>query len=683
MSANLTSPPRRCAAAALIEELEAGRLTSKRQPTGGPPPQLELIIAGALDDALGWSEPFARMRTVYTDGKSTYARAGAKAGAAADGAAATHASYAPLVAAGYLQHLVAHYDSLADWTALLPGRMPTCGLALARGGIGNHLMTNVSAADYLTASSRAATNDTFMPVTAAFDVTLSRMALRSTFADVHPHPRVPRPVAQLPGGGADRFLPWEESDLAHFLRDLPPPRDGSPPLSLEAFWLRVLGRPPPRTLFVAKGALLGASRKALQFTGRGTYQWLLQQLQAGHLEVAYFLELSWLYLLGGAPPEELPLGDATLLPHMAHLTPAAPLASASAASASLPAAKPPLASTSDLGHPLGHLGASVLATTRAAAAARPESPAKAAAKAAAKVAALRHAEPEHRAAPPTPLEEEKAQPAGTVSLFGQSAVELQPAEVAQVAAWEAVEAQRAVEAAQKVVVANANALVSQVSPLVTVDSGSANAHALLPPQLEPRPATPVEAVKRVQTPPPPPPARSPPPPRLSPPPQWHPARSPPPPPSPRLSPPLPARSPPPPPSPRLSPPPPPSPARSPPPPPSPGLSPPPPSPTASLTPLSNSSLASDEGAALGRSIGDAAAAELVRSYLPVDVGESDLPEEFLSTSEVEQDAKHGFVPPMRAAPTQGDLAGDASPWSEMREPSRNAQAGMREPKVPA
>jgi len=74
----------------------------------------------------------------------------------------------------------------------------------------------------------------------------------------------------------------------------------------------------------------------------------------------------------------------------------------------------------------------------------------------------------------------------------------------------------------------------------------------------------------------------------------------------------------------------------------------------------------------------------VRSYLPVDVGESDLPEEFLSTSEVEQDAKHGFVPPMRAAPAQGDmLAGDAIPWSEMREPSRNAQAEMREPKVPA
>ena len=54
----------------------------------------------------------------------------------------------------------------------------------------------------------------------------------------------------------------------------------------------MLGRPPPRTLFVAKGSLLGASRKALQFTGRGTYQWLLQQLQAGHLEVALFLELS-------------------------------------------------------------------------------------------------------------------------------------------------------------------------------------------------------------------------------------------------------------------------------------------------------------------------------------------------------------------------------------------------------
>ena len=73
----------------------------------------------------------------------------------------------------------------------------------------------------------------------------------------------------------------------------------------------------------------------------------------------------------------------------------------------------------------------------------------------------------------------------------------------------------------------------------------------------------------------------------------------------------------------------------------------------------------------------------MRSYLPVDVGESDLPEEFLSTSEVAQDAKHGFVPPIRASPTQGNLAGDARPWLEMREPSRDAQAEMREPKVPA
>ena len=158
----------------------------------------------------------------------------------------------------------------------------------------------------------------------------------------------------------------------------------------------MLGRPPPRTLFVARGALLGASRKALQFTGRGTYQWLLQQLQAGHLEVALFLELSWLYLLGGAPPEELPLGDAGVLPHLA---PAAPLAAASATpSATPPAAKPPPASTPSF---LGQLGASVLAASRA----------KAAARVASKAAALKN-----------------------VSLMGQSAVDLQPAEVAQVAA---------------------------------------------------------------------------------------------------------------------------------------------------------------------------------------------------------------------------------------------------------
>ena len=51
----------------------------------------------------------------------------------------------------------------------------------------------------------------------------------------------------------------------------------------------MLGRPPPRTLFVAKGALLGASRKALQFTGRGTYQCFAESMND---EVARRLRLA-------------------------------------------------------------------------------------------------------------------------------------------------------------------------------------------------------------------------------------------------------------------------------------------------------------------------------------------------------------------------------------------------------
>ena len=87
------------------------------------------------------------------------------------------------------------------------------------------------------------------------------------------------------------------------------------------------------------------------------------------------------------------------------------------------------------------------------------------------------------------------------------------------------------------------------------------------------------------------------------------------------------------------------------------------------SPPPSSTIASDDGAAVGRRIGDAAAAELVRSYSAVDVGESDLPEEFLSTSEPERAAEHGFVPQMLAPSAQGDLAGDASPWLAMRAPS--------------
>ena len=70
---------------------------------------------------------------------------------------------------------------------------------------------------------------------------------------------------------------------------------------------------------------------------------------------------------------------------------------------------------------------------------------------------------------------------------------------------------------------------------------------------------------------------------------------------------------------------------------------------------------------MGKSIGDAAAAELVRSFLPVDVGESDLPEEFLSTSEVEQDAKHGFVPPLRASPTPAEDESKRGTWVKLEQ----------------
>ena len=122
----------------------------------------------------------------------------------------------------YLTHIVRNYDSLADWTVFLHGKMSTCGFFLADPKLmGNHLLTNVSVLDYLQAD-----GNLFMPLTGRANHNLTLSSFRSTFADgLDPRPRVSRPVSAYPrhqneGGGAaeeegggDRWLEWESNDL--------------------------------------------------------------------------------------------------------------------------------------------------------------------------------------------------------------------------------------------------------------------------------------------------------------------------------------------------------------------------------------------------------------------------------------------------------------------------------------
>ena len=93
-------------------------------------------------------------------------------------------------------------------------------------------------------------------------------------------------------------------------------------LEFDAFFRRVVGRPPPAVLYFAQGAQFAASRAALHSTSKETYEWILELVEAGHLEVTFYLEVMWHYVLHGAPESEwdAPIVDPTVaVPFLSHL----------------------------------------------------------------------------------------------------------------------------------------------------------------------------------------------------------------------------------------------------------------------------------------------------------------------------------------------------------------------------
>ena len=210
----------------------------------------------------------------------------------------------------YLTHIVRNYDSLADRTVFMHGHAPTCGFyRVETEEKGNHLLTNVSVLDYLLSE-----GDLYMPLTGRANHDLSLASVRSTFADgLSPRPRVSRPVPAYPThgdqvgsaeeGGGDRWLKWETNDLAEHAKQITLSQGalGADQLiDFGTFFQRVIGRPPPALLYFSQGAQFAASRAALRSTSKETYEWILELVEAGHFEVTFYLEMSWLYVLHGS-----------------------------------------------------------------------------------------------------------------------------------------------------------------------------------------------------------------------------------------------------------------------------------------------------------------------------------------------------------------------------------------------
>ena len=204
-----------CAGAELLAAIERREVDRRN---------LQVVVVRHAED-ISWSDSFSAVRTVYEKQGTEFPALSRMHPSAGAGPAAPEAASVVLPNVGkeqhaYLAHIVRNYDSLADWTVFLHGKMPTCGFFLLEDTHkGNHLLANVSVLDYLEAE-----GNVFMPLTGRTAQNLKLSSFRSTFADGQdPRPRVSRPVSAYPTygdekndaeqGGGDRWLDWEFNDL--------------------------------------------------------------------------------------------------------------------------------------------------------------------------------------------------------------------------------------------------------------------------------------------------------------------------------------------------------------------------------------------------------------------------------------------------------------------------------------
>ena len=193
------------------------------------------------------SEPIANVRTIYTKGLDG-SRVPADSIRLPNYGREQH---------GILTHIVSRYDNgLADRTVFMHADEPSFGFFVpGQPRHGGHLLLNVSALDYMTfdaasptasaAPLAATTPSTFMPVTLRSDAHLTLMSFRATAADIEDDGRraLQRPVSTFPTDAADDgWLPYERFNMAGFARRISRHPE---PLSFEAFFVDLFGRPPP------------------------------------------------------------------------------------------------------------------------------------------------------------------------------------------------------------------------------------------------------------------------------------------------------------------------------------------------------------------------------------------------------------------------------------------------------
>ena len=330
-----------CATGTLLASIEAGHTTRR---------EIELVVAHFDDEDLSWTSPFAPLLTVYSKGNTL----------------TTAPNVLRLDNVGheqhtFLHHIVENYDALAERTVFMRGQTPSCSSA-GMLSPGNHLYTNVSAADYLSAPLHRLDADApnaaiFMPLTARVAGEWLAVSLRSGVAPGSSElyaDRTHRPVAAFPGASPNRedapahdvWLPWERADV---IREYIRSKHTGPAATFAThadFWHAVFGTDPPPVVAFAHGAQFAASAAAIRRVPRATYAYLLTKLEGGSEEYEYYVAMSWWYLLGGGGHVLDTSAPAAIMDRSAHETnPNAPS----------PFGKPPAESWSELPAFTSHL----------------------------------------------------------------------------------------------------------------------------------------------------------------------------------------------------------------------------------------------------------------------------------------------------------------------------------------
>eukprot|EP00966_Prymnesium_polylepis_P172861 3998129-Prymnesium_polylepis.2 len=137
----------------------------------------------------------------------------------------------------------------------------------------------------------------------AFDAQLSKSAIRLGFVSSAPPHGEARPAAFLPESPA-AWTEWEANNFTQFVAEAADRRPELPLISLGEFFRTAVGRPLPPVVFFAQGGQFSATAEMIRRMPRATYAWIQRMIRAGHSELIYYLELTWLYLLHPDLPEQ-------------------------------------------------------------------------------------------------------------------------------------------------------------------------------------------------------------------------------------------------------------------------------------------------------------------------------------------------------------------------------------------